>query len=90
MCCDDVYEWWSGCRGLIDNAVHAIKKVYMLAVARFNISISYEFGFVCVCLLWLLCLSLSYAVEKYFVLERNVARLKNNQTNLTVEQKYYV
>lgn len=62
----------------------------MLAVARFNISISYEFGFVCVCLLWLLCLSLSYAVEKYFVLERNVARLKNNQTNLTVEQKYYV
>lgn len=44
----------------------------------------------CVCLLWLLCLSLSYAVEKYFVLERNVARLKNNQTNLTVEQKYYV
>lgn len=44
----------------------------------------------CVCLLWLLCLSLSYAVEKYFVLERNVARLMNNQTNLTVEQKYYV
>lgn len=28
--------------------MHAIKKVYMLAVARFNISISYEFGFVCV------------------------------------------